>query len=136
MLSTFTRRCVTLGAAAVAATALTVVPAQANDVTKTFTRNGVALARATWDDSIDTLCITVLAGGSDAFAQVGIRSTQGLSEPERDPRVASTTKRQGRYCTPNLKIREDAPYEMQIQWRNRLDRPDELYNSGLTRFYT
>lgn len=136
MLSTFMRRCVTVGAAAVAATALTVVPAQANDVTKTFTRNGVALARATWDDSIDTLCITVLAGGSDAFAQVGILSSQGLSEPERDPRVASTTKRQGRYCTPNLRIREDAPYDMYIQWRDSLSSPSNIYNSGGTRFYT
>ncbi len=135
-LSTFTRRALTAAVGTAVALSVTAVPAQAADHRMPMTRGGEVIAVATWDDSIDTLCIKVTSARADDYAFVGIRAVDGHTEPPRDPREVSAQKRDGRLCTPNLRIREDVKYEMYMQWRGTRDGQLMLQNSRRTTFFS
>lgn len=136
LLSTSKRRALAALAGAAAVLTATAVPAQAADHRMPMKRGGEVIAVATWDDSIDTLCIKVTSARAADYALVGIRAVDGHSEPPRDPREISARKRDGKLCTPNLQIREDVKYEMYMQWRGTRDGELKLQNSRRTTFFS
>ena len=112
------RRVVVAAGAAVLATGLLAAPAQAADASIVVKVGVTVVARGTWDDSLDTLCVTVLQNSARDFAHLGLQRLDG-SAPPRDAWEVTTEKRQGRLCTPNLSIPEDVQHDMYLQWRDR-----------------
>lgn len=135
--ATLGRRVLVATVACAAAVGLASAPASANDKTVAVRVGGEVVARASWDDSRDRLCVTVLKNSARDYGRVGIRSAQGLPEPDRAIRQWSAEKRQGTQCSPNLSIREDALYEMQLQWWDyRNGNLERIKSSATVTFYT
>lgn len=112
------RRAATLAGAAVLTTGLLAAPAAAADATIVIKDGGVVVARGTWDDSLDTLCVTVVRNSARDFAHLGLVRLDGTAPP-RGAWEVTTELSQGRRCTPNLSIPEDVQHDMVMQWRDR-----------------
>lgn len=134
--TTALRRLAVSAAAGAAAVSLISAPAHANDHTWVLQQGGVKYATATWTDRTDTLCITVHAGRAKAYGRVGIWRIDGVREPDRAIREASTTKGMGRYCTGNLSIPEDIKYGMQVQWFGPGAPPTDAHTSKTSTFFS
>jgi hypothetical protein len=121
-----------LAVAAAAVTALGVFapPASANDTTLNYYKNGLLVARATWDDLHDTLCVEVLSSPFDTLARAGIGPVSGSGPEFRIDAVAGTVRK---HCTGNLSIPEDRLYFVQI-WYQLPGGPPEF--SRKKQFYT
>lgn len=85
-------------------------PAHANDLTVTLrTPSGAAHAVLTWDDSVDTLCLTLRSGSASAYADADLRLVAGGGDRSLSVRPGRT-----RACTGNLSIAEDRLAEMRV----------------------
>lgn len=130
-------RAVLAAGAAVLSTGLLTAPAHAADATIVVTVGGTVVARGTWDDSLDTLCVNVLQNSARDFAHLGLQRLDG-SAPPRGAWEVTTERRQGRLCTPNLSIPEDVQHNMYLQWRDRDANGNVLAvkNAGPVRIYS
>ena len=101
------------GLGAVAATLVAVglaAPAQAAD--RTITLSGPAgnlHSTLSWDDSVDTLCLTLRSTAVGAYADADMRLTDGSHA-----RHLRVTRSSPRACTGNLSIPEDRAAEMRL----------------------
>lgn len=125
------RRAVTTAAAATLAALATVAvatPAQAADRTIRLTSPaGAVHSVLTWDDSVDTLCLTLRSTASGASAIADMRLTTGAY-----PQHLSVSPSRPRHCTGNLSIPEDRLAEMRIAGGT-----DRWWDTtGWARFYT
>lgn len=120
----------TLAAAAVAlATVGLAAPAHAADRTIELPNpSGAVHATLKWDDSVDTLCLTLKSGAAGANAYADLRLVGG-GGPTPYLSVSASRTRQ---CTGNLSIAEDHLAEMRLYGgSNTFHR-----STGWVQFYT
>ena len=85
-------------------------PAQAADRTvRLTTPSGAVHAVLTWDDSVDTLCLTLRSTAAGATALADMRLTSGAY-----PQSLQVSRSNPRQCTGNLSIPEDRLAEMRV----------------------
>lgn len=85
-------------------------PAHANDLTVQLrTPSGAVHSVLTWDDSVDTLCLTLRSTASSATADADMRLVGGGGAHSLSVRPGRT-----RDCTGNLSIAEDRLAEMRV----------------------
>lgn len=121
-------RSVTVAATATLLAVGVAAPARAADLTVRLTNpSGAVHAVLTWDDSIDTLCLTLRSSAAGAIAHADMRLTTGAY-----PQSLRATPSNPRQCTGNLSIPEDRLAEMRVYggsntfWKS----------SGWQQFYT
>lgn len=100
-----------VGAAASLATVALATPAHAADRTLQLPApSGAVHATLTWDDSVDTLCLTLKSGATGANAYADLRLVGG-GGPTPYLSVSASRTRQ---CTGNLSIAEDHLAEIRL----------------------
>ena len=127
-MSTSMKRTVVAAAAATLATVALAAPAHANNKTIQLTApSGAAHAVLSWDDSVDTLCLTLRSGAAGAVAHADMHLVGG-----GNAQTLSVSPNRTRHCTGNLSIAEDRLAEMRVYggtntWWN---------TTGWVQFYT
>lgn len=85
-------------------------PAQAADRTiQLKSPSGAVHSVLSWDDSVDTLCLTLRSSAAGAYADADMRLANGSY-----PRHLRVTRSAPRDCTGNLSIPEDRLAEMRL----------------------
>lgn len=103
------RTVMTVVAAALASVAVA-APAHANDRTIRLTSpSGAVHSVLTWDDSVDTLCLTLHSTAPSAEAHADLRLVSGTYSTGLD-----VSRADPRDCTGNLSIPEDRLAEMRL----------------------
>ncbi|MFC7490507.1 MULTISPECIES: hypothetical protein [unclassified Knoellia] len=112
-MSTSTKRMATAFGSLAAATLATVAlaaPAHAADRTIQLTSpSGAVHSVLSWDDSVDTLCLTLRSGAAGAYADADMRLVGGGSA-----QYLHVSASRPRHCTGNLSIAEDRLAEMRL----------------------
>lgn len=91
-------------------------PASANDATVDVYNNGVLKARATWDDSMDNLCVKVLNSNANAWAVAQMyRIDGGYYTPIRPTDTGGDSTWN---CTGNMSIPEDVRFRIDLEWHS------------------
>ncbi|MEO7268311.1 MAG: hypothetical protein ABIW49_03795 [Knoellia sp.] len=109
-MSTSMKRSVIAVAAATLASVAVAAPAHANDKSATLTSpSGSVHSILSWDDSTDTLCLTLRSTSSSAYADADMRLVSGGSAQYLHVSPSRT-----RHCTGNLSIAEDRLAEMRV----------------------
>lgn len=120
------RRLLVSTAIATAATTIA-APAYANDRTARLKGSGAVHSVLKWDDSVDTLCLTLRSRAPGAVANADLRLASGGFSKH-----LSVSKKHPRACTKNLSIAEDRLATMRLYggtntwWKS----------SGWVQFYT
>lgn len=122
------KRMIMLTAALTLAAISAPTPAQAADKTVRITSSsGAVHSVLSWDDSVDTLCLTLRSTAAGAVSNADMRLAAGGSE-----RHLSVSRADPRDCTGNLSIAEDRLAEMRI-----FGGTDRWWkSSGWVNFYT
>lgn len=122
------KRSVVAVAAATLASVAVVAPAHANDRSASIkSPSGSVHSVLSWDDSIDTLCLTLKSSSSSAYADADMRLVGGGSA-----QYLHVSPSRPRHCTGNLSIAEDRLAEMRVYGGTNTFH----VSSGWVQFYT